>query len=204
MKDIELAICCDGLDAEFRRVEKLIRSLGMIKEQKACRMALRAALAATRKEAARVAGTTYTARKAKLFDRIEAAYSQGTLTLRGAFGMSLFHFKPDPATPRMRPTGGVTSQVKRKGRRYTHGDRNYDHYKPFVMRKKQGGFGIFVREKGRNLPGWKGYHMLFGPSPIQALMRADRQKLVVEKATQTFGEKIQQEIDKMLAATYGK
>lgn len=204
MSSLEIDIRCDGLEAEMARAEKVITSLGLIKEQKAYRMALRAALTSARKEAARVARTSYTARKTKLFDRIEAKYAEGKLTLRGAPGMSLIHFKPTPPKPGVRPSGGVTSQVKRSGRRYAHGDRRYDHYKPFILKKKQGGMGIFVRERGRAQPGWKGYHMLFGPSPVQALMREDVQELVVEQATLTFGETIRQEIDKLLAKAGGR
>lgn len=198
-KSTDLDIQCDGLEAEFRRAEKLLRTLGGLKEQKACRMALRVALTAARKEAANVARTTYTARKSKLFDRIEVDYAGGRLTLRGAFGMSLYHFKPNPNKPGTRPAGGVTSQVKRGGPRYAHRDRRFSHGAPFVMAKQQGGFGIFVRRTG-NFPGWKGVHMLFGPSPIQALMRADKQALVAEQATETFRENIERQIDNLLAA----
>lgn len=201
---IDIAIRCEGLEAEMRRVEKVIASLGLIKEQKAYRMALRAALTSARKEAARVARTSYTARKSKLFDRIEARYAEGRLTLRGAPGMSLIHFKPTPAVLGVRPSGGVTSQVRRGGRRYAHGDRRYAHDAPFIMPKKQGGLGIFVRETGRKWKDWKGVHMLFGPSPVQSLMREDAQALVAERATETFRETIQQQIDKLLAAVGGR
>lgn len=131
-------------------------------------LALRAALASARKEAASIARDTYTARKARLFDRIEADYAGGKLTLHGAFGLSLYHFKPSHAKPGERPAGGVTSQVKRKGPRYAHRDPRFSHGAPFVMAKRQGGYGIFVRRTGGKLPGWKGVHMLFGPSPMCA------------------------------------
>lgn len=196
---IDITVRCDSLEAEMRRAEKLLAALGHVREQKAYRMALRAALTSARKEATRVARTSYTARKSKLFDRIEVTYAEGKLTLRGAPGMSLIHFKPTPATPGVRPSGGVTSQVRRGGRRYAHGDRRYVHDAPFIMPKKQGGLGIFVRETGRKWKDWKGVHMLFGPSPVQSLMREDAQALVAERATETFRDKIQQEIDKLLA-----
>ncbi|MDE7370806.1 MAG: hypothetical protein K2N07_03515 [Desulfovibrio sp.] len=201
---IDIAIRCDGLEAEMRRVEKVIATLGLIKEQKAYRMALRAALTSARKEAARVARTFYTARKAKIFDNVEVKYAEGRLILRAAPGMSLTHFKPTPAVPGVRPSGGVTSQVKRGGPRYAHRDRRYSHDAPFIMPKKQGGLGIFVREKGHKFKDWKGVHMLFGPSPIQSLMRRDNQELVAERATETFRETIQQQIDKLLAAAGGR
>lgn len=200
---VDIAIRVDGLEAEMRRAHKLLASLGALKEQQAYRMALRAALTSARKEAARVARTAYTARKTKLFDRIEAKYAEGRLTLRGAPGMSLIHFKPTPARPGLRPSGGVTSLVKRGGSRYAHGDRRYDHNKPFILKKKQGGQGIFVRERGP-VPGWKGYHMLFGPSPVQVLMRQDAQELVAAQATEAFGETIRQQIDKLLAQAGGR
>lgn len=200
MSSLGIDIRCDGLEAEMARAERLLRELGGLKEQKACRMALRVALTAARKEAANVARTTYTARKSKLFDRIEVDYAGGRLTLRGAPGMSLIHFKPAPAVPGTRPAGGVTSQVKRRGSRYAHRDRRFTHDAPFIMPKKQGGLGIFVRETGRKWKDWKGVHMLFGPSPVQSLMREDAQALVAGRATETFREKIQQQIDKLLAA----
>lgn len=196
---IDISICCDGLDAEMARAERLLRDLGGLKEQKAFRVALRKAISAARQEAARVARTFYTARKSKIFDSVEVKYAEGRLTLRAAPGMSLIHFKPTPDQLGVRPAGGVTSQVKRKGARYAHRDRRFSHDAPFIMPKKQGGLGIFVREKGRKFKDWKGVHMLFGPSPIQSLMRRDNQALVAEKATETFRDKIQQEIDKLLA-----
>ena len=201
---IDIAIRCDGLEAEMRRVEKVIASLGLIKEQKAYRTALRTALTSARKEADRVARTFYTARKAKIFDSVEVKYAEGRLILRAAPGMSLIHFKPTPAVPGVRPSGGVTSQVKRGGPRYAHRDRRYRHDAPFIMPKKQGGLGIFVREKGHKFKDWKGVHMLFGPSPIQSLMHRDNQELVAERATETFRETIQQQIDKLLAAAGGR
>lgn len=204
MKGMSLDIRCEGLAAEMARAESLLRDLGGLKEQKACRVALRAALASARKEAASIARDTYTARKATLFDRIEADYAGGKLTLHGTFGLSLYHFKPSQAKPGKGPAGGVTSQVKRKGPRYAHRDPRFSHGAPFVMAKRQGGYGIFVRRTGGKLPGWKGVHMLFGPSPIQALMRADKQALVAERATETFREKIEREIDKLLATAGGR
>lgn len=201
---IGISIRCEGLEAEMRRAHKLLASLGCLREHEAYRKALRSALTSARQEAARVARAAYTARRSRLFDRIEAKYAEGTLTLRGAPGMSLIHFKPAPALPGTRPAGGVTSQVKRRGPRYAHGDRRFTHDAPFIMPKKQGGYGIFVRETGRKWKDWQGVHMLFGPSPVQALMREDAQAQVAEQAARAFREKIAREIDKLLAKAGGR
>ncbi|MDE5879663.1 MAG: hypothetical protein K2G99_06550 [Desulfovibrio sp.] len=204
MKSLEIDIRCDGLEAEMARAERLLRELGGLKEQKAFRVALRKAISAARQESARVARTFYTARKSKIFDSVEVKYAEGRLTLRAKPGMSLIHFKPNPAKPGTHPAGGVTSQVKRGGPRYAHRDRRYDHIPPYIMRKKQGGLGIFVLEKGHEFTDWKAVHMLFGPSPIQSLMRRDNQALVAEKARETFRANIEREIDKLLAKAGGR
>lgn len=216
--DIEFSITWDGLD-DAKKVLRDLSFLGLDKRNKIFKVGLRAALTSMRKEAVRVARTTYTARPSKLFEHMDIDYAEGELRLRGPFGMNLFHFKPFPNTPKVRPKGGVTSKVKRKGKRYAHRDPDYDHNAPFVMKKLRGsddgGYGIFVKEKdGNNKPtprmkgvgrlgsywGNMGLHMLFGPSPIQALLRKDNQELVLEKGTEAFRENIEQQIDKLLAA----
>lgn len=204
MSSLFIDIRCEGLEAEMARAERLLRDLGGLKEQKAFSVALRKAISAARQESARVARTFYTARKSKIFDSVEVKYAEGRLTLRAAPGMSLIHFKPTPDKPGVRPAGGVTSQVKRKGPRYAHRDRRFTHDAPFIMPKKQGGLGIFVRETGRKWKDWKGVHMLFGPSPIQSLMRRDNQALVAEEARETFRATIEREIDKLLAKAGGR
>lgn len=216
-EDKSISISCDGFDAEYGKVQHLLQSFGTIMEKKAFDQSMRAALRAMRKESANVARQTYTARKAKLFEHIDVDYRSQSLELTGAFGMNLFHFRPNPETPKIRPRGGVTSQVKRKGRRYAHCDKDYpEASRPFVMKKKrggggEGGYGIFVRERDshdragygptrfQGRTHWKKFHMLFGPSPIQALLRKDRQEDVIATGTASFRQRLLLEIDKMLA-----
>lgn len=215
-EDKSISISCDGFDAEYRNIQHFLQSFGTITEKKAFDQSMRAALKAMRKESARIARQTYTARASKLFDHVSVDYRSHSLELTGAFGMNLFHFRPNPETPKIRPRGGVTSQVRKKGRRYAHVDKEYPGAsKPFVMTKRrntgEGGYGIFVRErdshdkagygptKFQGRTHWKKFHMLFGPSPIQALLHKDRQEEVITKGTESFRERLLREIDTLLA-----
>ena len=68
--------------------------------------------------------------------------------------------------------------------------------KSFIIRKPQGGYGVFVRY-GQQL------EMLYGPSPVQALQTADAQELVVARAEEVFPERLQHEVDVILSGIVG-
>lgn len=159
-------------------------------------------LEAVRTEAAKIARSAYTARQSKLFDNIFLRRAgrqriDGTLILSGKKGVSLIHFQARPNMPGKRTAVGVSAKVRRDGPRRV---RNLTGFtKPFIMRKQQGGYGIFVRSMDHGFREWGGLQMLLGPSPIQALGRADSQEKLVAKADEVFSRRLAHEIDALLA-----
>lgn len=220
---MSIEINAEGLDRAIDSMQEILDTLGGKNAAKAVAKALNHSLSKGRRQASLEARKAYTAPIKKLFENISinrasGGNMEGSLEMSGNIGVSLFHFRPNPATPASRPKAGVSSQVQRKGPRYVHGHRDYPNaYKPFIMKKKRGsgdgGFGIFVREKdsagfgpkknnGRARGNyWGKFHMLFGPSPIQALQRRDVQERVTNVIEENFEPSLQQEIDKMLAAS---
>lgn len=94
----------------------------------------------------------------------------------GRRGVSLRHFRPSPAQApdwrgvapnKRKPKKGVSSVILRgmKRKLYT----GPDGEKPFWARAKQGHMALFYREASKKHDGKHRLHMLFGPSPIQAL-----------------------------------
>ena len=155
-------------------------------------------------EATRIARESYTARvpAGKAFSRLsfktaDKANLQGTLFIAGERGMSLYRFKPTPKTPGKRPSGGVTAQVRRDGSRRVYGRPGFS--KPFIMRKKQGNYGVFVRKQGSKGHTWKDYEMLYGASPIQSLQRRDNQERIRAKAAEMFPKRLQHEVYALLS-----
>ena len=131
------------------------------------------------------------------FTTANKANLRGTLFIAGERGMSLYRFKPTPKTPGKRPSGGVTAQVRRDGSRRVYGRPGYS--KPFIMKKAQGNYGVFVRKQGSKGPiRWKDYEMLYGASPIQSLQRQDSQEHIRAKAAETFSKRLRHEVDVLL------
>lgn len=159
-------------------------------------------LEAVRAEATKIARSAYTARQEKLFDNIfvrraNSRKPAGELVISGSKGISLFHFLPEPDLPGRRPKEGVSAQVLRGGRREVRDVPG--HTKPFIMKKRQGGYGIFVRKIGGGFRDWGGLQMLWGASPIQALQRREDQERLADRAAEVFPRRLEHEIDALLA-----
>lgn len=159
--------------------------------------ALRKTMASLRTEATRMARSAYTAKPQKLFAEIETSFSNGDgerwgkLTMRDRRGVSLWHFMPTPKNPtRKRPPGGVSNLVRRGGSRKVYGHDGQS--KPFIMAKKQGGFGVFVRKQGG---GRMDLTMLYGPSPIQSLQRDDSRERLETVGRELFEKHLRHEIE---------
>lgn len=128
--------------------------------------AVNRSLEAVRTEATKIARSAYTARRDKLFDNIfvRRAGSQrpeGELELTGSKGISLIHFQARPALPGKRPKKGVSTKVRRDGPRRVRDVPGYT--KPFILRKRQGGYGVFVRKVGGGFRDWGGLQSASGP-----------------------------------------
>lgn len=196
-----MQINCQGVDAAIAQMQGALDAIGGKRADKVIANAINQSLAAGRKEAARLARKAYTAPIKKLFDNInvqraKASDLQGQIDLLGSKGVSMIHFKAQPNTPGTRPAVGVTAQTKKGGSRKARMSKNGGS-KSFIMKKKQGGFGVFVRH------GRKKFEMLMGPSPIQALQRHESQEQVSKKVEEAFAPRLQAEIDRALASLKG-
>lgn len=198
---MSIEIDARGLDEALAQMKSVLDSIGGKQAEKIIANALNQSLSQGRKQAAREARKAYTAPIKKLFEdirlqRARAGNLEGRLELSGRRGVSLIHFKAQPNAPQApaaRPAAGVTAQARREGsRRVWQGE--HGGSKSFIMKKKQGGFGVFVRH------GRKKFEMLLGPSPIQALQRRDSQEHVSQSVTEAFRPRLEQEIDRALAA----
>lgn len=202
---MNIQIEVQGIDRALASMRSALDAIGGKQAERAIANALNQSLAKGRKEASRQARRAYTAPIKKLFDniRVQRARSgdlSGQIDLLGGQGVSLIHFKAQPDVPQppvARPAAGVTAQIKRKGARKVRAGKNGGS-KSFIMKKKQGGFGVFVRHDRDK------FEMLLGPSPIQALQREDAQKSVAERIEESFMPTLQQQIDRALAASLGK
>lgn len=200
-----ITLKCEGVEAAMAQVRDALDALGGQRSGAALARAFNRSLQAGRSEAAAIARKAYTARKKKLFDSIflrRATYSrlEATLELSGSPGVSLIHFKAQPDTqlpPAKRPAGGVTAQIKRGGSRRAYNGKDGTG-ESFVLRKKQGGHGVFVRSRRKSL------EMLFGPSPVQALQRKDDQERVMARMESVFQTRFKHEIDVLLSGIVRK
>lgn len=197
-------INAEGIDRAIAQMTSVLQALGGKDGAKAIAGALNKALSAGRKTASREARKAYTAPIKKLFDNIRITRArgsnlQGELKISSGKGVSLIHFKAQPNTPvpggQFRETG-VTAQIKRKGSRKERRSKNGGG-PAFVMKKRQGGFSVFVRLAPKK------YEMLMGPSPVQYLQRRDAQEDVAEKIEEAFFPSLQDEIDRILASRKG-
>lgn len=207
---MSVRINVDGVDQVIERMRGVLDSLGGKNSGKAIAKALNQSLAQGRKQAAREARKAYTAPIKKLFDDIRIRRARpgnpcGELEMTGGRGVSLIHFKAQPNTPATHPREGVTAQTKRGGPRHPWRSENGGS-KAFIMKKKQGGFGVFVRHKKLDSDGEEkdAFEMLFGPSPIQALQRGDVQEKVSAAIEEAFAPMLNQEIDRLLSASFGR
>ena len=105
----------------------------------------------------------------------------------------------------------MTTKVHQKGRRYAKELDGFDA--PFIMRRKQGDYGLFAhvtgtgwgsvrgaaRQETKNL--WKNsVTMLWGPSPIQALMPEKTQQRIIDHAAGVFTQNLRREVEALLAS----
>lgn len=212
-----IEINAEGMDRALKEMKGALDAIGGKKANKIIANAINQSLSAGRKEAARQARRAYTAPIKKLFDNIKVQRARGSnlaglIDLTGSKGVSMIHFKAQPNEPATHPVQGVTAQLKRKGLRKPRVSERGGS-KSFVMKKAQGGFGVFVnhglkkkiygpgKRKARIVKKRDYYlEMLFGPSPIQYLQRRDAQAHVREKVEEAFSPRLQTEIDKALAA----
>ena len=201
MRDLELEI--PNADAVLSRMKETLSAMAERAQRKAIARAVNRTLNAVKAEAARIARQRYTARPKKLFDDIVVKKATpdtpaGAISIQGRIGVSLIHFKAQPNTPGVRPRGGVSAQVRKAGPRRVKREAGFD--RPFVMKKKQGGYGVFVRRHGGK---WKDFskgnmHMLFGASPVQALGKAAEER-IQERAGEVFTRRLEHEIEALLS-----
>lgn len=197
---MSITITAEGVDAAMARMRETLEAVGEQKARAALVRAINRTLTAVRAEAARIARTTYTARQKKLFDNIfinRAGRSnlEATLEVRGRPGMSLIHFEATPNRPQRpgsRPADGVRVRIRKDGSRHAARSHVPGGSKSFVIRKPQGGYGVFVRH-GQEL------EMLYGPTPVQALQRADTQERLLERAETVFSGRLRHELDVLLS-----
>ena len=202
MRDVVLTI--SDADANLSRLRDTLDQLGSELRDKAVTRAVNRTLMAIKAEATRIATQRYTARPKKLFDNVKlrravAGNLAGEITIMGHLGVSLIHFQAQPNVPGTRPRGGVTAQVRKAGTRKVYGREGFD--RPFIMRKKQGGFGVFVRRHGGE---WADYsrgnmQMLFGASPVQALQGREAEERLQDRAAEVFTKRLAHEIDVLIA-----
>lgn len=215
-----IEINAQGVDQAIARMRGVLSAIGGKEATKIIANALNQSMAAGRKEAAKLARRAYTAPIKKLFDNMKVRKARGS-NLEGSIefisrkGVSLIHFKAVPNTPQGRTKIPVSVQILRRGRRYVKQSERGGSL-PFIMHKKQGGFGVFVnhglKEKiygpGKRKPQIVkarkfNFEMLFGPSPIQALQRKDTKEKVAEVIEETFEPMLQKEVDRILAKLGG-
>ena len=165
--------------------------------QKSIRSARSRSLKAGKELGAKLAREEYTARKAAIKKRFIATILNGGsdagLRFSGVPGLNLIHFMARPNTDTApRPKRGASVKVKRSGGRYVPTGKQDNSSKPFVAKIKKGGseLGVFVRYgKGKKR------HMLYGPSPIQALQSPDRQEKIRERIEEVFASRLTHELD---------
>lgn len=212
-----LSISTPGLDQAVRHALKVLAGMEQVHRSHALRRALEKAVDTARQDARNVAQNTYTATPKKLFDNMDIAYrshddgQEGELEFTGAWGLHRYHFEPLPSIPGRRPRGGVTTRVLKRGKRYAKELDGFDA--PFIMRRRQGDYGLFAHVSGsgwgsvrgsarqdpKNL--WKNsVEMLWGPSPIQALMPRMRQQQIIDHAADVFTRQLHKEVDALLAS----
>lgn len=195
MRDVMIEIPNAG--ELMRRMQETLSAVSVGVREKAISRCINRTLTAIGAEAGRIAKERYTAKPKKLFDVMDIRKAvrggmMGRILIGGKPGLSLIHFKARPNQPGRRPRAGVTAQVKKGGQRRVYGKPGFD--KPFVMRKAQGGFGVFVRKHGSRT-----LEMLLGASPPQALGSHEAEDRLQSKAAQVFMQRLNHEINVLIA-----
>lgn len=201
---MSIVITSEGMDVALGRMQDVLEALGGDKAHVAIARALNRSIESARAVANRIGRDAYTARLDSLFERIAMQRAgrsslEGVLNISGRPGMSLINFLPDPDVPQppaARPAAGVSVQIKKKGPRHVASSNVSGGSKSFIIRKPQGGYGVFVRH-GQQL------EMLYGPTPVQALQKTDAQEQVVARAEEVFPERLQHEVDVILSGIVG-
>lgn len=161
-------------------------------------------LEAVRAEAVRAASNAYTARaeslrKNTVILKATARNPRGTLKLSGTMGVPLVEFKPSPGSApnwrgvpsaKRRPKAGVSSLVKRGGKRKVYGEAPY---KPFFARVGKG-WGLYTRTSVKG-----NLQQLFGPSPVQMFGSDEARDRLQARAREVFPTRLAHEIDALLA-----
>lgn len=201
---MSVVITSEGMDAALGRMRDVLDALGRKGAGIAIARALNRSLLAARTRAGHIARAAYTAQYTDLLAnmvvrRANRSRLEGSLEITGRPGMSLIHFLPDPDAPQppaARPPEGVSVQIKKKGGRHVARSNVPGGSKSFIIRKPQGGYGVFVRH-GQQL------EMLYGPTPVQALQKAEAQEQVVARAEEVFPERLRHEVDVLLSGIVG-
>ncbi len=201
---MSIVITSEGMDVALGRMQDVLEALGGDKAHVAIARALNRSIESARAVANRIGRNAYTARPDSLFEQIAMQRAgrsslEGVLNISGRPGMSLINFLPDPDVPQppaARPAAGVSVQIKKKGPRHVASSNVSGGSKSFIIRKPQGGYGVFVRH-GQQL------EMLYGPTPVQALQKTDAQEQVVARAEEVFPERLQHEVDVILSGIVG-
>lgn len=144
----------------------------------------------------RISKEAYTARSKKYkTKKKKARQMSGAVRFSGNRGFGLYHFRPSPKKPtHPRPVGGVTTQIKRGGTRTAQMIPGFTP--PFVARKRQGGYALFVRKRGGRR---KDIMYLLGPSRIQAVTRRETREILQEQGEREFLQNVVNEMNEMLA-----
>ena len=197
---MSITITAEGMDAAVRRMQRTLTALSGQEALTVLARALNRGLQSARAEALRIGRTAYTARPDDIFEQVRARRAgrsnlEATLEVRGRPGMSLIHFEATPNRPQRpgsRPADGVRVRIRKDGSRHAARAHGPGGSKSFVIRKPQGGYGVFVRH-GQEL------EMLYGPTPVQALQRADTQERILERAETVFSGRLRHELDVLLS-----
>ena len=148
--------------------------------------------------ASKMARAEYTAKGNRPIQKKKkrARGGHGSIKFSGIPGHSLYHFKPSRLLPARlgREDAGVSTQIKRGGGRKVQRVPGYG--KPFVMRKKQGGYGLFARREGGRK---KDVLFLLGPSLIQAIIKRDNSEAIQDVGSEKFLRNVQDELNKVLS-----
>lgn len=149
--------------------------------------ALRSTVTYIERHTKQTAKERYTAHPRKF--KVKKQLKQGLckIDFKGPVGSSLGHFRPRPRTLKIpRPAQGVTTQIKRTGKRYPRSIPGYS--KPFATstRKSRGAPIIFARKEGTR----KNLMFLMGPSTIQAIVNKDVSQELFEDSEREFWSNI--------------
>lgn len=229
MSTADFVVSCGGsVERALERLRENIEALGGAGADKAVMAAMKKTLRELKKEAGRTARDAYTYyRKNGMFSDADillasrGSRSQGMLALKGNIGESLIHFHPQPGIPNagekiLRPREGVSIMIKKSGsKRYVPIKKGFG--RPFIMKKKQGGYGVFAAKEGAGRESFRGQskrkkgffwksevQMLFGPSPIQAVGREDNAKRLIDFAEWRYEMVLKEELEKQIEKLFSR